>query len=234
MNKGVSNLYGAIFRNAFKKLKAATILYEKGLYDSSLFLSVIAEEEISKIIIVNIALETGKLNQLEIRPSDYYNHKVKQKIALSYNTLERPERNLDQIKQSSLYVGVDKGIEPIIPDIPKEKCYLELQNAIDTVIDFAFTKVDIKSLDEETQNTIEEFKKFIDQYCPDLRKQMAERHKKDWKDNFNNRILKIAFSNINSRTLFFKIMYGEDFKTHLERVKKLDFEEMLKYLDIKK
>ena len=235
MNKDISNIYGAIFQNAFKKLKAATVLYSNELYDTSYFLSVIAEEEVSKIIIVNIAKETGKLSELEIRSSAYYNHNVKQKIALSYNTLEKPERILEQIKQSSLYVGIGKGTEPIIPNIPQEKCYAELQNAIDTVIDFAFTKVDTNSLDEKTKNTIEDFKKFIDKHCPELRKQIKERHEKDSADNFKNRILKMVYSKTNFLILFLKYKYGEDnYKPHLDKVKRMGLDEMLKYLDLKK
>ena len=113
----LEDIYGAIFKNAFEKLQAATLLYSNQFYNSSYFLSVIAKEEISKIIIVNIAAETDKLDELEIRPSDFYNHKIKQRIATSYNTLEQPKRNLEQIKQSSLYVGIKKGGKAIIPDI---------------------------------------------------------------------------------------------------------------------
>lgn len=231
MNENLLKIYDAIFQNAFEKLKASAVLYSNELYDSSYFLAIIAEEEVSKIVIVNFASELNKLNELEFKSSYYYHHTAKQIIALSYNTLARPEKSLEQLKQSSLYVGIGKELMPLLPDINKEMCYEEIKYAVDVVIDFAFTKISSKLLSQSTKNTIESFREFIDIYCPNLRKQIKEKHIKDTDKNPSARLMKIIYSKPDSLINILKLKYGvNNYKSYLEKIKKMPLDEIIEYI----
>lgn len=118
--------------NAVDKIIAGITLYCSGLsYSSSFFLTVIAEEELAKLYLLPILDEFGGLEEaLSNKRSAFYDHRVKQRIFSSYVYFKRKPDEIEDIKQSALYVGLNKKGQIDFCRIKPEVCFNEIKNAV--------------------------------------------------------------------------------------------------------
>ncbi len=125
------NILINIFANAAMKIVGAIDLHVSG-YSCNLayFASIIAQEELAKLVILPIANELGDLNDvISNRNSDYFKHGVKQKLFTSFGLQNRTHDDVERIKQECLYVGVDKDLTPVLRQISKQESLEEIKHA---------------------------------------------------------------------------------------------------------
>jgi|GEM_PF-6756386 len=105
VNEEYEELLFPLFLNAANKLMAAMYLYKAGIfYDSAFVLTVVAEEELAKTILIPIALETDSLDGLfSKRDGVYFHHKKKQKLASLLTLFEKDGSKTEARKQAALY-----------------------------------------------------------------------------------------------------------------------------------
>lgn len=106
-------LLAEVTMNAGEKIINAAVLFNtKHAYRESLFLLLIAQEELSKFILLPFANAAGQLNELtdiDKHKGPYFNHRIKQKVFTSFGLQNRTFEQLEDIKQSCLYTGIDKS-----------------------------------------------------------------------------------------------------------------------------
>lgn len=99
--------------NAGEKIINAAILFNtKHAYRECLFLLLIAQEELSKLILLPFASAADQINELtdtNRHKGPYFNHKVKQKIFTSFGLQNRSHEEIEDIKQGCLYSGKEKS-----------------------------------------------------------------------------------------------------------------------------
>lgn len=105
-------LLAEVTMNAGEKIINAAVLFNtKHAYRESLFLLLIAQEELSKFILLPFANAADQLNELtDIRKhkGPYFNHRIKQEVFTSFGLQNRTFEQLEEIKQNCLYAGIDK------------------------------------------------------------------------------------------------------------------------------
>jgi hypothetical protein len=88
---------------------------------------VIAQEELAKIIMLPLAKELDELSDLvNNRSSGFYDHRIKQKLFASYGMQKPNHQDIEQLKQSCLYVGVSEDGEPRFTKIQPEEARKEV------------------------------------------------------------------------------------------------------------
>jgi len=120
-----------LFMNAAYKLMAAMHLYKAGIfYDSAFALTVIAEEELAKTILVPIALETDSADELfSKKDGAFFNHRKKQKLAAVISIFEKDGSKIEERKQQALYMAnSDNGMHGM--NVKKKECSEELVHCI--------------------------------------------------------------------------------------------------------
>lgn len=113
-----------------KIIDAATLYRTKYSYRNSWVISVIAEEEIAKLIILPFAKYGDYLDELSDRPAIVYDHKVKQKIFTSFGIQNRSYKRIELIKQSYLYVNVSTQFPAALPVVSSAKSLNEVTHAV--------------------------------------------------------------------------------------------------------
>ena len=105
-------LLAEVTMNAGEKIINAAVLFNTGhAYRESLFLLLIAQEELSKFILLpfaNAADQLSELTDIRKHKGPYFNHRIKQKVFTSFGLQNRTFEQLEEIKQSCLYTGIDK------------------------------------------------------------------------------------------------------------------------------
>lgn len=120
-----------LFMNAANKLMAALTLCKTEIfYDCAFALTIIAEEELAKTILVPIALETNSADDLfSKRDGAYFHHKKKQKLAAVISLLEKDSAKTEDRKQQALYMANNgNGMHGM--NVKKKECVEEIVHAI--------------------------------------------------------------------------------------------------------
>lgn len=106
-------LLADVAMNAGEKIINSAVLFKtKHAYRESLFFLLIAQEELSKFILLpfaNAAEQLGELIDSTKHKGPYFDHRVKQKIFTSFGLQNRTFEQLENIKQGCLYSGCDKS-----------------------------------------------------------------------------------------------------------------------------
>lgn len=147
--------------NAGEKLIDSMSLHNTGYsYRSSWFLSVIAEEEMAKLIMLPFANLADRLDEVSQRPSIIYKHPVKHRVFTSYGIQNRTESDLEKLKQEYMYAGVDSKNYKAMPVVKPGDSSAEIVHAVklyDQIVIVNFLASDLVS-DEFKQL----MKKFIE------------------------------------------------------------------------
>lgn len=122
-----------IVLNAGEKIiNAATLHATKHAYRESLFLLIIAQEELAKLILLPFANAAGNINELiddKKHKGPYFSHRVKQKIFTSFGLQNRSYMDLEEIKQRCLYTGRKTESRPSRYVAKEDDTYKELAHA---------------------------------------------------------------------------------------------------------
>ena len=99
-----------IILSAGEKIIDAAVLFSTGhSYRDSWYLTIVAEEELAKIVVLPFAERAGNMLEIAERPSLLYKHPVKQKIFTTYGLQNRDSANIEQLKQECIYVAPKVG-----------------------------------------------------------------------------------------------------------------------------
>lgn len=236
------NILFTVVENAIYKTISAIELYcTKYSYNQAYFLCIIAEEELAKLIILPIAKELDELKKLvNNRRNSYYNHSIKQKLFTSYGLQNRTSDEIESIKQQCLYVGIDENLKPIYARLKPDIVYLEIKHTT-----FLLTSSTHKIL--RTSEVSDDLKKCIlfllnllkgcvNDKMPELKEDILK-ESDEFITKLNNnpdfreeRYLEELFSNPFELIRIFKAVFMDDYQKHLEKIKTLPFNEMVKYL----
>jgi hypothetical protein len=242
-NKYEKCIWG-IFHNATYKLLSALELYKAGLQNESFFLTVIAEEELSKLTMIPIANEIGELDELFSNrnngKSPYFNHRKKQKIFTTFSLFDREDTDVEDLKQSCLYIGLGKSDYPEFIKIKKTDLNNELIWAICFFIDNIKKIKSTPLLSEYIKKPMEGFYLnnllfgAINSLAPNIGKEVNKEMKKRADDLKKQDPLVISSTLFLSNTFavveFFKAKYKNDYKEHLKRLYGLSFIEIGEYI----
>ena len=240
-------LYFEIFKNAIEKLMASIELYVSGTsYSSSYFLAIIAQEETSKLIIIPLSLEIEEVkNLVGNKRSDYFNHSFKQKIFTSYGFQDRSHKTIENLKQSLLYIGAEENLTPKFNEISAEESYGEIKNAMQfLIVRILFgiqqdTKKFSKEFKESTLHASFVLREFSNQKLPRLKNDLlAESNKmeiemKSMKEkDAQEQSLRQLFSQPFNMIALCKIIFRDEYTKHLKIIKKMSFDEAIRYICI--
>jgi len=240
-------LYFEIFKNAIEKLMASIQLYvSETSYSSSYFLAIIAQEEASKLIILPLSIEIEEVKQLlSDKRSYYFSHSFKQKIFTSYGFQNRSHKTIENLKQPLLYIGAEEDLTPKFNEISAKESYREIKNAMQfLIVRILFgiqqdTKKFSKEFKEFTLHTSFALRDFSDRKLPRLKndmlaesnKMMIEMRSKKEKDS-QEQSLRQFFSQPFNMIALCKIIFRDEYKKHLKIIKKMSFDEAIKYICI--
>jgi len=233
-----------IFHNATFKLLSALELYKSGYQNESFFLTVIAEEELSKLTMIPIANEIGELKNLfsnkKNNKSPYFNHRKKQKLFSSFGLFGRNYDDIEDIKQSCLYIGLYEEEYPEFIKISKKDLDNELVWAICFFIDNLKKIKSTPLLSLSIKKPLEGFyfnnllASAIKSLAPNIGK-AVDKEMKERIDNLKKQdplIIKttLLLSNTFAVIEFFKCLYKNDYKKHLKKLYGLSFNEIGEYV----
>jgi len=88
---------------------AAVLLRTRYSYRNSWYLTILAEEELAKIVVLPFAERAGNSAEIAERPSVLYRHPIKQKIFTTYGLQNRDYLNIEALKQECVYVAPRVG-----------------------------------------------------------------------------------------------------------------------------
>jgi len=231
-----------IIENAIYKTISSIELYcTEYAYNESYFLAVIAEEELAKLIIIPIAKELNELDDLfNNRKSAYFNHVIKQKIFTSFGLQNRSHNEIEKLKQTCLYVGSDKKLKSNFIKMKPKKVYLEIKHTVQLLTSFVFTMMKSKSLSKDLKNSVLFLSKLlkgcVEEKLPELKVDIlkeidsAEKKYKHSPKKRQYRLHQEIFTNPYELIEIFKAIYKKDYKKHLQKIKKLSYDEMVQYI----
>lgn len=225
----------AIVFNAQEKLIASIKLYKLGIsFSTAYFLAIIAEEEIAKLILVPIAKELGEIDELMTnRKSGYFNHKIKQRIFSSYGLQNRSYEDIENLKQSCLYIGKGQKSAFIKPEVVYEELKHALKLYSRFVIEISATGTYFSNDFKDAVSTLTRLtlrgciKSELPQLIDDV---FAEDDKSDlgkglvelkYEDYFTNPYLMIEI---------LKSAIGDKYKQFLKETKHMSFDDMVQHL----
>lgn len=229
-----------IFQNTTQKIVAAVDLYlNKYSYSEAYFLSIIAQEELAKLVILPIAKELGEMDEvINNRSSAYYRHSLKQKIFTNFGLQNRTHDEIEILKQSCLYVGVNSENKPILKVIKPDIVLAEIKHTV-----LFLTKNYRDMLFEETFS--EKSKKAVGFFMEIIRgciidrlpeisdaivKNADEMNKKT-KEEKEYETHKALFTNPYELVKIFKALFKEDYKKHLKEIGYFSITELEEYLE---
>lgn len=230
-----------ILKRTNSKIISSLVLYLEKFYNESYYFSLIAQEELSKIIIITFAKEYDDLTQyFGDRKNIVFNHKIKQKYFSSYATKNRRYDVTEKRKQSSLYVALDSDGNILQEKISRREAYNELFNAyifigeiysnICTASDNV--KEDIikyERLYNELQlETLKKYPLIIDSVQDYAKKQISKINTEDF-----GYIKKQVLSNPFLLVELLKEKKELQYKQILKEIEKLSFDEAIKLLEDK-
>lgn len=168
--------------NAGEKIIDAAVLYKTGYsYRDAWFLTIIAEEELAKLVLLPFAKLAGNLDELMQRPSAYYKHPVKHKIFISYGLQNRSPAEIESIKQASLYIGTSDDANLAARGIKKQQVFDELVRAIRLFDQLALRNISIaRTPSKALKTTVNQFgNKILAPAIHDLVPDIAEQLSRD-------------------------------------------------------
>lgn len=92
-----------------KIIDAAVLLKTRHSYRGSWYLTILAEEELAKIVVLPFAERAGNSAEIAEKPSVLYRHPIKQKIFTTYGLQNRDFLNIEALKQECVYVAPKVG-----------------------------------------------------------------------------------------------------------------------------
>jgi hypothetical protein len=99
-----------IILSAGEKIIDAAVLLRTGhSYRDAWYLTILAEEELAKIVVLPFAERAGNSAEIAERPSVLYSHPVKQKIFTTYGLQNRDYSSIEALKQECIYVAPKAG-----------------------------------------------------------------------------------------------------------------------------
>jgi|GEM_PF-4179583 len=230
----------AIFHNATCKIMSAGELYLNKLsYNEAYFLAVIAQEELAKLIILPIAKELGEIDALvNDRTSSYYRHPVKQKIFTNFGLQNRTHTDIEKIKQSCLYVGIDKDHKPVVNVVKPDIVLAEIKHAALFLAHNYRTILLEKSFSEKFRKMVGFFMNiaynFVKDKLPEVNVEIDKDAKRDSErtpDELERELHKTLFTNPYELIKIFKAAFKEDYKKHLKQVGFFTIEELEDYFE---
>ncbi len=242
----------SVSKNAKEKIIASIELYKTETANpSSFYLATIAQEELSKLVLLPIAREVNEIKKLldgENRTfSPYYNHKIKQKIFVSYGLQNRKYELIESNKQKNLYCCVNKNLRPKANKCKKQTVFLEIKHAIKlfrTSVLYPFTadifpfKDNRKTIGENFSKNLEQFcfsefnfiNDFLNQRIPELSNELFKEEAEEFKLKKENTLsLKKLFLNPYCTIEVYKVIFGKSYKDKLKEIQGHSFEEAQKY-----
>ncbi len=228
-----------VFQNATSKLVSAIELYStKYAYNESYFLSVIAQEEMAKLVIIPIAKELGELERVvNDRSSAFYKHPVKQKIFTNFGLQNRTHEDIESIKQASLYVSLDSDQKPQFKIIKPEIVLSEIKHACLFLANNYRTVLLEETFSENAKKGAGFFMKIVygcvTDKLPEIHEEIdkdAKKLSKKTKEELEQEVYKALFTNPYELIKIFKAIFKEDYKKHLRGIGYFSIEELEKYL----
>ena len=234
-------LFTIIENAVFKTVSAIKLHSTKYAYNQAYFLTVIAEEELAKLIIIPIAKELDELDNLfNNRQSAYFNHGIKQKIFTSFGLQNRTHNGIEKLKQECLYVGSDSNLNPKFRKISPEDTYIEIKHTVQLLINFVGKMLKVKTFSKDFKKSIVFLSSLlrgcIKDELPSLKKDiLRETSNIESKIKKNSteaqyRLHQEIFTNPYELIEVFKAIYKKDYKKHLRKIKKLSFNDMVQYI----
>ena len=225
----------AIIFNAQEKLIASIKLFKLGIsFSTAYFLAIIAEEEIAKLILLPIAKELGEIDDLITdRKSSYFNHKIKQRIFSSYGLQNRSHEDIENLKQSCLYIGKGQKSTYIKPDIVYEELKHALKLYSRFVIEISVTGTHFSDDFKEAVTTLTRLtlrdciKHEIPQLIDDV---FTEDDKNDSEDGLVELKYEDYFSNPYLLIEILKSVIGDRYRQFLRETKDMSFDNMVQHL----
>ncbi|MDN5275933.1 MAG: hypothetical protein JWN33_582 [Candidatus Saccharibacteria bacterium] len=160
--------------NAGEKLIDAASLFKTGYsWRNCWFLTVIAEEEVAKLIIIPFANYAGTLKNLLEGKSILYRHPVKHKIFATYGLQNRDYSKIESLKQSYLYVKPQLQTGTELPVVSKEQALIEITHAVklfDTIA--VINMLSSSTLSDEFKSLLRKYHKSI--FVPAMRDLLPE------------------------------------------------------------
>jgi AbiV family abortive infection protein len=229
-----------IFLNATQKILSSVNLYNtKHSYNESYFYAVISQEEMAKLVILPLACELDELDGvLKSRRSPFYNHSIKQKVFTTFGLQNRTYEDIEEIKQSSLYVGINNEGQPVINIIKPEIVLEEIKHSCLFLVNNYQNLKAQESFSSTTHKGLDFFMKIvyecIKNELPEINKMITEDSKSiddlDSED-LSNLKTKRLFMNPYNLIGMFKAVFKKDYKKHLKIVSNYSFEEIEEYLE---
>jgi hypothetical protein len=242
LNKYEKLIFNIITNAIFKTVDAIQLYSLETSYSSAFFLTVIAEEELAKLVILPIAEELDELEELvNNRNSIYFRHSIKQKIFTSFGLQNRTHDEIENMKQGCLYIGVDKNLNATSTNIKPELVYLELKHTANLLAHSINIILKTPSLSKDLKRSVmwifgNIFKACVDAKLPRLKKDIYDEaskeivnYRKDQK-KLSGRFLQELFTNPYALIDIFKALFQNDYKRHLADIKSMSFDEMVSYL----
>ncbi|MCH7529680.1 AbiV family abortive infection protein [Patescibacteria group bacterium] len=229
-----------IFQNATQKLISAVALYStKYSYNEAYFLSIIAQEELSKLIILPIARELGEIDEIiNNRSSVYYKHSVKQKIFTNFGLQNRTHEDLERIKQSCLYVGVNSKHKPSFSMIKPDVTLKEIKHTVLFFVNNYSIILREETFSKEAKKGVDFFMKIIHgciidklpEVDIDIKKDVDDLHKMT-RSELEDKIHKKLLTNPYELIRIFKAVFKENYKKHLKEIGYFSIPELEKYIE---
>ncbi len=229
-----------IFQNATQKLLSAVDLYStKYSYNEAYFLSIIAQEELAKLIILPIARELGEIDEIiNNRSSVYYKHSVKQKIFTNFGLQNRTHDDIERIKQSCLYVGIDTKHKSVFSVIKPDIVLKEIKNTALFFVNNYRTILLEETFSKKTKKGVNFFIKIVHgciaDRLPEINKEIekdADELSKKTKEELESEIHKALITNPYELIKMFKAVFKKDYKKHLKKVGYFSISEFEKYIE---
>lgn len=229
-----------IAKNSLEKIISSMQLYFSGQYNTAYFLAMIAQEELSKLIILPLAEELGELDSMiNNRSHIYFNHVIKQKIFTSFGLQNRSHREIQQIKEKCLYVGPGKNLIAY-QEMNEAVVFFEVSRTMQSIA-HQLTCIYLEdslpySLKREV---IRLFNLAIDEaekYIPGIILELQRVSSKPKIMNILpielkcNYICELFLSNPYNLINMFKRIFKDQFRIHLKAIQKLSLQEIQVYL----
>jgi len=230
-----------IIHSACDKIKASIVLFESCFsWNMSFVSSILAEEELAKLIILPIARELGEVkNIISNKKHNYYKHPIKQKIFTTFWLQNRSFEEIETLKQKSLYVWIDKNLKSTWHQIKPLQAKEELQHAVNLLYYFSNKLVLNAEIDEKSKEIIRK--------TVYLTLELLN-HRLLWIISINDDLIKKQVEMMSSNTLhidedgtriimtdpfsiisLFKFCFRENYKNHLKNIGNLSYDELCQY-----
>lgn len=243
MNKFESIVFFVIY-SACDKINASIVLL-KSLYwrNMSFFSSILAEEELAKLILLPLLWEVGEIqNIITGKCSIYFNHWIKQKIFTTFWLQNRSYKEIEKLKQKSIYVGIDNNQKSDWKRISPNEAKQELQHAIQLLFYFwnkillnpDFWKESKEAIKKTMYMTFWLVKKELSEIISIdeslIKKQIQLMNTWGRKTKIDKDGVKLIISDPFIVVSLFKFCFPESYKRHIKNILWLDYNGLCSYI----